>query len=139
MDRVLAGMLQGLLKGRGSWMTEKGIRTLPYQQLRKYWRIPKVEVLLRCLRLGWLQQMVADVENNIQVVCAIFGKLSCERHPTVNTCSGCLRPGANAWAKKLEADMLGLAETESGRELLDKVTVSRGGTWQVNFRLVFGA
>eukprot|EP00972_Heterocapsa_arctica_P035021 5155962-Heterocapsa_arctica.AAC.1 len=62
MDKVVAGLLRPMLRGKGSWMTEAGMRTLSRTQLRAYWRIPSVEGLIRCLRLGWLQKMIEDKE-----------------------------------------------------------------------------
>ena len=70
MDSILAGMMKVPMKGRASWNSESGVRTLSHQQLRSYWRIPRVAELLRCLRLGWLQQMVRDHGGNLQVICA---------------------------------------------------------------------
>ena len=69
MDSILAGMMKAPMKGRASWNSDSGVRTLSHQQLRSYWRTPRVAVLLRCLRLGRLQQMVGDQGGNLQVIC----------------------------------------------------------------------
>ena len=46
-----------------------------------------------------------------------FGRLQGEPNPTVSE-DGCPAANANDWAKMMEADLLQLAEIESGRELL---------------------
>ena len=38
MDSILAGMVKVLTKGRASWKSESGARTLPHQQLKSYWQ-----------------------------------------------------------------------------------------------------
>eukprot|EP00972_Heterocapsa_arctica_P008039 1174727-Heterocapsa_arctica.AAC.1 len=63
-------------------MTEAGMRTLSHSQLRACWRIPSVEGLVRCLRLGWLQKMIEDKEGTLQVLAAVFGRLEGEKQPT---------------------------------------------------------
>ena len=62
--------------------------------------------------------MVRDHGGHLQVICDCFGKLHGESDPTVGE-DGCITERANEWAKMMEADLLQLAETESGGSCWD--------------------
>ena len=63
---------------------KRGVRSLSYEELRRYWRIPKIEDGSSIQRLRHLQKMVRDQHGHRQKISSVVGKWYFEDEATIN-------------------------------------------------------
>ena len=126
LDKLIAKYLKVMLKGKATWVTEGGLRTLSHEKLRFYWRIPRVATEARVHRVKWLQSMAVNPQHHKQVLAALWGRLG-PAGPEQLTPEGVTRTGANPWALQLERDLEEFSKLEGWCELLAEARTSSGG------------
>ena len=84
IDRQAAVYLRKMMRGKSSWKTADGkIRSLTNQQVRQRWCATTAEVDLRVQRIKWWITILTNPQNNVQLICALFGKLDWEKNHTL--------------------------------------------------------
>ena len=78
------------------------------------------EVDLRVQRIKWWIAILANPQNNVQLICTLFGKLDWEKNHTLK--GGIVEQTANRYVKQLETDLLSIFALEGMEKLQEAIT-----------------
>ena len=92
------------------------------QVLRRWQMVPSL-LEARVMRLGWYQRIARDVNNNVQLLCAVFGMSSIELRRSFSPDSNLTEDrrlgfDPNPWARQFFGDIEASALLELGRDLV---------------------